>query len=109
MLIAGLGDLACELYELRLTMHGPGSPLILRDLCDAIRIKLRDSPRLDHPSRQPLQGAAEEILSAFNLTWAHLNGGTHEEEGRDEFDRAEVELVVTRLERIDALELRTRR
>jgi hypothetical protein len=98
-----------ELGELRLTMHGPGSPLMLRDLCDAIRIKLRDSPRFDHPSRQPLQGAVEEILSASNLTWAYLNGGTHEEEGRDEFDRAEVELVVTRLERIDALELRMRR
>jgi len=39
----------------------------------------------------------------------HCNGGTHEEEDRDDFDRIEVELVVTRLERIDALELRTGR
>lgn len=30
-------------------------------------------------------------------------------QGRDEFDRAEVELVVKRLERIDELEPRTRR
>lgn len=98
-----------ELGELRLTMHGPGSPLILRDVCDALRVKLRDSPRFDHPSRQPLHDALEEILRASNLTWAYLNGGTHEQEGRDEFDRAEVGLVVARLERIDALELRTGR
>lgn len=95
-----------ELGEIRLTMHGPGSPLILRDLCDAIRIKLRDSLRFDHPSRELLLTAISEILNASNLTWTYLNGGTHEQEGRDEFDRAEVELVVTRLERIDALELR---
>jgi hypothetical protein len=87
-------------------MHGPSAPLNVRDLCDAIRIKLRESARFDHPSKQPLQGALEEILSASNLTWKYLNGGTHEEEDRDEFDRAEVDLVVTRLERIDALELR---
>lgn len=98
-----------ELGELRLTMHSPGSPLSLRDLCDAIRIKLRDSPRFDHPSRAQLLAALAEILSASNLTWTYLNGGTHEQEGRDDFDRAEVELVVTRLERIDALELRTGR
>jgi ABC-type glutathione transport system ATPase component len=95
-----------ELGELRLTMHGPTAPLNVRDLCDAIRIKLADSVRFDHPSKQPLQAALEEILSASNLTWRYLNGGTHEEEDRDEFDRVEVELVVSRLERIDALELR---
>lgn len=98
-----------ELGELRLTMHGPTSPLNVRDLCDAIRLKLRDSATFDHPNKAPLREALEEILSASNLTWRYLNGGTHEEEGRDEFDRVEVELVVSRLERIDALDLRTRR
>lgn len=72
-------------------------------------VATHDRPEFDHPSRRPLQGAVEEILSASNVTLAYLNDGTHEEEGRDKFDRAEVELVVTRLERIDALELRTRR
>jgi len=98
-----------ELGELRLTMHGPTAALNVRDLCDGIRIKLRESIRFDHPSKQPLEAALEEILSASNLTWRYLNGGTHEGEDRDEFDRAEVELVVTRLERIDALELRAGR
>ncbi|MDM0039788.1 AAA family ATPase [Variovorax sp. J22G21] len=98
-----------ELGELRLTMHGPTSPLNVRDLCDAIRVKLRYSATFDHPSKAPLREALEEILSASNLTWKYLNGGTHEEEDRDEFDRVEVELVVSRLERIDALDLRTRR
>lgn len=90
-------------------MHGPTSPLNVRDLCDAIRLKLRDTATFDHPSKAPLREALEEILSASNLTWRYLNGGTHEEEGRDEFGRVEVELVVSRLERIDALDLRTRR
>lgn len=98
-----------ELGELRLKMHGPTAPLNVRDLCDAIRLKLRDSAAFDHPSKGPMRTALEEILNASNLTWKYLNGGTHEEEGRDEFDRVEVELVVSRLERIDALDLRTRR
>ncbi|MGO4390220.1 AAA family ATPase [Variovorax sp. M-6] len=98
-----------ELGELRLTMHGPTSPLNVRDLCDSIRVKLRDSATFDHPSKVPMRDALEEILNASNLTWKYLNGGTHEEEDRDEFDRVEVELVVSRLERIDALDLRTRR
>lgn len=98
-----------ELGELRLTMHGPTSPLNVRDLCDAIRLKLRDNPTFNHPSKAPLREALEEILSASNLTWRYLNGGTHEEQDRDEFDRVEVELVVSRLELIDALDLRTRR
>lgn len=98
-----------ELGELRLSMHGPTSPLNVRDLCDAIRLKLRDNAAFGHASSAPLREALEEILSASNLTWRYLNGGTHEEENRDEFDRIEVELVVSRLERIDALDLRTRR
>lgn len=58
-------------------------------------------------SKAPLHDALAEILNASNLTWKYLNGGTHEEENRDEFDQVEVELVVSRLERIDALDLRT--
>lgn len=98
-----------ELGEIRLTMHGPNSPLNMRDLCDAICLKLGKTTTFDHPSNAPLREALEEILSASNLTWKYLNGGTHEEEDRDEFDRIEVELVVSRLERIDALDLRTRK
>jgi len=98
-----------ELGELRLAMYGPNAPLNAKDLCDTIRIKLRDSATFAHPSKEPLRQALEEILSASNLTWNYLNKGTHEEENRDEFDRVEVELVVSRLERIDGLDLRRRR
>ena len=90
-------------------MHSPTAPLNVRDLCDAIRLKLRDNAAFNHPSNEPLRVALEEILSTSNLTWKYLNGGTHEEENRDEFDRVEVELVVIRLELIDSLDLRTRR
>ena len=98
-----------ELGELRLTMYGPNSPMNARDLCDAIRVKLRDTTTFEHPSKVLLCDALTEILNASNLTWKYLNGGTHEEADRDEFDRVEVELVVSRLERIDALDLRARK
>ncbi|MES2974188.1 MAG: AAA family ATPase [Pseudomonadota bacterium] len=94
--------------ELRLALHGPSAPLNARDLCDAIRLKLRDTPAFEHPSKAALLDALNEILNASNLTWTYLNKGTHEEENRQEFDRVEVELVITRLERIDALQLRAR-
>ena len=64
-----------ELGELKLTMHGPTSPMNARDLCDAIRIKLRDTPTFDHPSKVLLHDALEEVLSASNLTWKYLNAG----------------------------------
>lgn len=94
--------------DLRLVMHGPGSPLNARDLCDTIRLKLRDTAAFEHPSKAALLQALDEILSASNLTWTYLNKGTHEEENRQEFDRVEVELAISRLERIDELQLRAR-
>jgi recombinational DNA repair ATPase RecF len=98
-----------DLGEIRLRLDGPGRPPNLREVCDAIRVKLRDSATFIHVNKQPLFQALEEILSASNLTWTYLNKGTHEEENREEFDRAQVELVVSRLERIDALDLRAGR
>ena len=76
----------------------------------------RDGPRAlslterDHNSVQAHQmrwPGSDELLSASNLTWRYLNWGRHEEENRDEFDRVEEELVVSCLERIDALDLHT--
>jgi hypothetical protein len=89
-------------------MHGSNSPLNARDLCDAIRLKLRDTAYFEHPRKAALIQAFEEILSASNLTWTYLNKGTHEEENRQEFDRVEVELIISWHERIDALQLRAR-
>lgn len=60
-------------------------------------------------SKQPLCDALTEILAASGPTWRYLNKGTHEEENPQEFDRAQVELVVSCLQRIDALELRAGR
>lgn len=92
--------------ELRLALDGPGRPPILRDVCDSLRVKLAGTPNFQHPSKQPLHDALTEVLAASNPTWNILNKGTHEEENREEFDRVQVELVISRLERIDALELR---
>lgn len=69
-------------------MHGPGSPLNARDLCDAVRLKLRGTAAFEQRSKLALLEALDEILSASNFTWTYLNKGTHEEENRQEFDRA---------------------
>lgn len=95
--------------ELRLSLEGPGRPPVLRNVCDSLRIKLAGTPNFVHPSKQPLHDALAEILAASNPAWNILNKGTHEEENREEFDRVQVELVISRLERIDALELRNGR
>lgn len=98
-----------DLGDLRVRKNGPTAPLQLRDVCDALRVKLSSLHAFDHPSKAPLRVALDEILNASNLTWTYLNGGTHEEADRDDFDQVEVELVVSRLERIDELDLRQRR
>lgn len=95
--------------QIRLSLEGPGRAPNLREVCDAIRLKLGNIPNFQHASKQPLCEAFTEILAASGLTWTYLNKGTHEEDNREEFDRAQVELVVSRLERIDALELRAGR
>lgn len=50
-----------------------------------------------------------EFDPELNLLIGDNEAGTHEEENREEFDRVQVDLVISRIERIDALELRSGR
>ncbi|WP_302074302.1 hypothetical protein [Burkholderia glumae] len=45
-------------------------------------------------------------IPSTTLVWTYLNKGTHEEADREDFDRAQVTLVIETLEQIDAVELR---
>jgi len=94
--------------ELAVLVDGPGSEPTLRALCESIRKKLCESQTFAHASKEPLLNALEAILGipSATLVWTYLNKGTHEEAGRDDFDRAQVTLVIETLEQIDRLEMR---
>jgi recombinational DNA repair ATPase RecF len=83
----------------------------LRNLTDAIRIKLENDATFVHANREPILTALRRVLGipAQNLIWSYLNKGTHEGENRDDFDAAHVESVVRTLEELDALNLQRRR
>src|SRR5581483_245135 len=91
--------------ELAVLVDGPGSEPTLRALCESIRKKLCESQTFAHASKEPLLNALEAILGipSATLVWTYLNKGTHEEAGRDDFDRAQVTLVIETLEQIDRL------
>jgi recombinational DNA repair ATPase RecF len=80
----------------------------LRNLCEAIHIKLKRDATFVHANKEPILTALRRVLGipAQNLIWSYLNKGAHEEENRDDFDAAHVESVVRTLEELDALDLR---
>ncbi|BCQ53384.1 AAA family ATPase [Burkholderia gladioli] len=97
--------------ELSVLIDGPGGEPTLRALCESLRKKLRELVTFNHASKEPLMNALEAILGipSATLVWTYLNKGTHEEADRDDFDHAQVTLVIETLEQIDGLELRQER
>ncbi|MBK5072709.1 AAA family ATPase [Budviciaceae bacterium CWB-B4] len=100
-----------DLGVLNLMLAGVGAEPGLRNLCEALVKKLRDSQTFNHANKEPLLIAFSRILGipANNLVWTYLNKGTHEEADRDDFDGELVESVVQTLEELDRLDLRARR
>lgn len=96
---------------LNLMLGGVGAEPALRNLCEALFKKMRDSQTFNHPNREPLIAAYGRILGipVTNLVWTYLNKGTHEEADRDDFDGQHVESVVHTLEELDRLDLRSGR
>lgn len=94
--------------EMSVLIDGPGGEPTLRALCESLRKKLRELATFNHASKEPLLNALEAILGipSATLVWTYLNKGTHEEADRDDFDRAQVTLVIETLEQVDRLELR---
>lgn len=93
---------------LTVPLAGVGAEPALRNLCEALHKKLRDTRTFDHVNREPLIEAYGRILGipTANQVWTYLNKGTHEEADRDDFDGNHVESVVQTLEQIDLLDLR---
>jgi recombinational DNA repair ATPase RecF len=97
-----------NLGVLNLQLAGVGAEPGLRNLCEALRKRLKEATHFNHPNKAPLLGAYERILGipAANLVWTSLNKGTHEEANRDDFDDELVEFAVQTLEEVDRLNLR---
>lgn len=98
----------CDQGMLTLRLAGAGAEPALRNLCEAIRARLREATTFTHPDKEPIVDALGVILGipAASLVWLYLNKGTHEEANREDFDIAVVESVVQTLEAIDRLRLR---
>jgi hypothetical protein len=79
----------------------------LRNLCEALRTRLRDNTFV-HPEKEAILNAIDRVLGipVQNLIWTYLNKGTHEGQDRDDFDAVHVESVIVTLEELDALDLR---
>ena len=97
-----------DLGTLSVPLAGVGAEPALRNLCEALRKKLRDAGSFNHANKQIIVGALERILGipGTSLIWTYLNKGTHEEADRDDFDGEQVEAVVRTLEELRDLELR---
>lgn len=100
-----------DLGLLNLQLAGVGEGPSLRNLCEAIRKRLKDAATFNHANKPVLVDAYGHILGipATNLVWTYLNKGTHEKANRDDFDAALVETVVETLEALAGLDLRVGR
>lgn len=100
-----------NLGVLNLMLAGVGAEPGLRNLCEALVKKLRETPTFNHANKEHLLIAYSRVLGipANNLVWTYLNKGTHEEADRDDFDGELVECVVQTLEELDHLDLRAGR
>lgn len=96
---------------LTLMLAGIGAEPSLRNLCESLVKKLRETKTFDHANKVPLLDAYNSILGipVSNLVWTYLNKGTHEEADRDDFESELVDTVVRTLEKLDGLDLRAGR
>lgn len=97
-----------DLGTLSVPLAGVGAEPALRNLCEALRKKLRDAGSFNHANKGIIVGALERVLGipGTSLIWTYLNKGTHEEADRDDFDGEQVEAVVRTLEELRDLDLR---
>lgn len=100
----------CDLGVISVKLAGMGDQPVLRNLCEGLRSRLNSARTFEHPDKQPLLTALDQILGIpeQTLLWQYLNKGTHEEQDRDDFDEGVVEQLVALMEGINSLRLRNR-
>jgi recombinational DNA repair ATPase RecF len=93
---------------LTLLIAGKGAEPGLRNLCEALRTRLRDLASFVHPDKTATIQCLEAVLGVPTPSnvWLYLNKGIHEEADRDDYDPALVERIVANLEALNALTFR---
>jgi len=97
--IAKYGDSTLELK-----FKGPNDKHELYNLVGKLKAKA-DKSNFNHVSKAKIVAALASLLGVDGQSpeWRYLNGGTHEEEDREEFDWSTVEKIITSLESLDAV------
>lgn len=82
--------------------RAPNAPWDLRQLVDNLRVKFNKT-NANIPNKTEIIDVFETLLGPSGQVppWLYLNKGTHEENGREEFDHAVVGTIVTSLEKLD--------
>ena len=80
----------------------------LRNLCEALVKKLRDSPTFNHANKEPLSTAYGRILGipVNNLVWTYSTKAPHRRQTAITLMENLVSSVVQTLEELDRLDLR---
>jgi DNA sulfur modification protein DndD len=86
------------LSELRLKMERNRQPVEFNDLATQLKKQI-DAKEFHHPDKAQLSEGFAQMLSR----WGRLNPGTHEEDARKDFPRADVKALIDNLTTLDDL------
>lgn len=88
--------------NLSLKLRSANSPIELRNLSDQLKKQINKTDFTDQ-NKSAVFGPIDVLtgISGDSREWRYLNKGTHEEDGRAEFDRATVETMICALEDLD--------
>lgn len=88
--------------NLSLKLRSATAPIELRNLSDQLKKQINKVDFSDQ-NKSAVFGPIDVLtgLSGESREWRYLNKGTHEEDGRAEFDRATVETMISALEELD--------
>ncbi len=90
--------------NLSIKLRTPNAPIELRNLTEQLRKQL-SRPEFVHENKDGVLGEINKLLgeNGNSREWRYLNKGTHEEEGRAEFDRNAVTSIVESLTALDTI------
>jgi hypothetical protein len=88
--------------RLELKLAGPGANIELNNKCAQLRSVMRRLQNVP-PAIVAFQGALDQVLGIREtaIEWHYLNGGTHDSQRRQEFDRAAVRTIIEAAEAMD--------
>lgn len=88
--------------NLSLKLRSATAPIELRNLSDQLKKQINKAEFRDQ-NKNAVFTPIDVLtgLSGESREWRYLNKGTHEEDGRAEFDRATVETMISALEALD--------